>query len=69
MSKERRALLDRAARCRRVAAEISHAKAARRLKSLAQEYEVRADKLQDDKQARRDAIQAVDRAGEDDALV
>jgi hypothetical protein len=39
---EIRALLDHAALCRRVAAEISHANAANRLMLMAEEYEARA---------------------------
>ena len=39
---EIRALLDHAALCRRVAAEISHANAANRLRLMAEEYEARA---------------------------
>ena len=42
MDLEIRALLDHAALCRRVAAEISHANAANRLMLMAEEYEARA---------------------------
>jgi hypothetical protein len=62
MNLERRALLDHAARCRHVAGEISHAKAAARLKSMAREYEARAKKLADDKQRDRGRMRRVDRA-------
>jgi hypothetical protein len=46
MNRERRALLDHAALCRRVADEISHMHAAKRLRRMAQEYELRAIVLQ-----------------------
>ena len=42
MDLEIRALLDHAALCRRVAAEISHPNAANRLRLMAEEYEARA---------------------------
>ena len=45
MDRERRALLSHAALCRRVAGEISHANAAKRLRMMAQEYETRAHRL------------------------
>lgn len=46
MDRERRALLDHAALCRRVASEIfSHTRAAERLMAMAHEYETRALKL------------------------
>src|SRR6188768_3961350 len=43
---ERRALLDHAAMCRRVAGEISHANAVNKLTMMAQEYEARARSLE-----------------------
>jgi hypothetical protein len=46
MDRERRALLDHAALCRRVAGEISHTNAAKRLRMMAQEYETRALQLE-----------------------
>ena len=46
MDRERRALLDHAALCRRVAGEISHTHAAKRLRMMAQEYETRALRLE-----------------------
>ena len=46
MDRERRALLSHAALCRRVAGEISHTNAAKRLKMMAQEYETRALRLE-----------------------
>ncbi|RXG92817.1 hypothetical protein [Bradyrhizobium zhanjiangense] len=48
MSIEKRALLDHAERCRRVAGELAHHAAARRLQSMAEEYEERAARLDDD---------------------
>jgi len=45
MDLEKRALLDHAALCLRVAGEISHANAANRLMRMAQEYEARAFRL------------------------
>jgi hypothetical protein len=45
MDRERRALLSHAALCRRVAGEISHTNAAKRLRMMAQEYETRALRL------------------------
>jgi len=42
MDRERRALLDHAALCRRVAGEISHSHAVKRLRMMAEEYETRA---------------------------
>jgi hypothetical protein len=46
MDRERRALLSHAALCRRVAGEISHTNAAKRLRIMAQEYETRALRLE-----------------------
>ena len=46
VDRERRALLDHAALCRRVAGEISHTNAAKRLRMMAQEYETRALRLE-----------------------
>jgi hypothetical protein len=46
VDRERRALLDHAALCRRVAGEISHTQAAKRLRMMAQEYETRAIRLE-----------------------
>jgi len=43
---ERRALLDHAALCRRVAGEISHVNAVNKLRMMAQEYEARALSLE-----------------------
>ncbi|RZN07785.1 hypothetical protein CWO91_25595 [Bradyrhizobium genosp. SA-3] len=48
MSIEKRALLDHAKRCRRVAGDLTHSAAARRLQSMAEEYEERAARLDDD---------------------
>src|SRR6478672_9977298 len=61
MDLERRALLDHAARCRRVADGIKHAKAAERLRFMAQEYEVRAGRSTDDEHGYRGGIRRVDR--------
>jgi hypothetical protein len=44
---EQHALLDHAGRCRRIADEIEHARAAKRLIAMAKEYEARAAKLGD----------------------
>jgi hypothetical protein len=46
MDRERRALLSHAALCRRVAGEISHTNAAKRLRMMAQDYEARALRLE-----------------------
>ena len=46
VDRERRALLDHAALCRRVAGEISHTHAAKRLRMMAREYESRALRLE-----------------------
>ena len=46
MDLERRALLDHAALCRRVAGEISHANAINKLTMMAQEYEARVLSLE-----------------------
>jgi hypothetical protein len=46
MDRERRALLDHAALCRRVAGETSHLVAAKRLRIMAQEYWTRALRLE-----------------------
>ena len=68
MNPERRALLDHAARCRRVAGEVAHAKAAERLRSMAQEYEARAEKLEGGAQeCHGNDPRTVDRVPEDDA--
>lgn len=48
MNIEKHALLDHAERCRRVADELTHSDAARRLQSMAEEYEQRAARLDDD---------------------
>ena len=61
MNLERRALLDHAARCRRVADGIRHAKAAERLRFMAQEYEARAGRLADDEHRYPGGIGRVDR--------
>jgi hypothetical protein len=45
MNIEKRALLDHAERCRRVANDLEHSKAAERLRSMADEYEARATRL------------------------
>ena len=47
VNQERRALLDHAALCRRVAGETSHTIPAKRLRMMAQEYESRAHRLED----------------------
>ena len=61
MNLERRALLDHAARCRRVANGIRHAKAAERLRFMAQEYEARAGRFADDEHRYPGGIGRVDR--------
>ncbi|MCA1389057.1 hypothetical protein I6F30_04545 [Bradyrhizobium sp. NBAIM20] len=48
MNIEKRALLDHAERCRRVANDLAHSKAAQRLRTMADEYEARATRLDDD---------------------
>lgn len=48
MNIEKHALLDHAERCRRVAADLAHHEAARRLWSMADEYEARAARLDDE---------------------
>ncbi|WP_161495430.1 hypothetical protein [Bradyrhizobium sacchari] len=48
MNIEKRALLDHAERCRRVANELSHREAAQRLRAMADEYEARATSLDDE---------------------
>ena len=53
VNQERRALLDHAALCRRVAGETSHTIAAKRLRMMAQEYESRAHVLEGAVGARR----------------
>ncbi|WP_025035780.1 hypothetical protein [Bradyrhizobium sp. DOA9] len=45
MNIEKRALLDHAERCRRVAKDLTHSKAAQRLRTMADEYEARATRL------------------------
>lgn len=45
MDLEIRALLEHAAHCRRIAAEMTHERAAHRLRMMADEYEWRARKL------------------------
>ncbi|MBH5396869.1 hypothetical protein HZZ13_03555 [Bradyrhizobium sp. CNPSo 4010] len=47
MNIEKRALLDHAERCRRVANDLTHGKAAQRLRAMADEYEARATRLDD----------------------
>lgn len=48
MNIEKRALLDHAERCRRVANDLDHDEAAQRLRAMADEYEARATRLQDE---------------------
>ncbi|RXH04410.1 hypothetical protein [Bradyrhizobium vignae] len=48
MNIEKRALLDHAERCRRVANELDHGEAAQRLLAMADEYEARATRLDDE---------------------
>ncbi|WP_439375047.1 hypothetical protein ACRQ5Q_25045 [Bradyrhizobium sp. PMVTL-01] len=48
MNIEKRALLDHAERCRRVADELAHHEAAQRLRAMADEYEARATRLDDE---------------------
>lgn len=48
MNIEKRALLDHAERCRRVANDLDHDEAAQRLRSMADEYEARATRLDDE---------------------
>ncbi|MDF0580821.1 hypothetical protein [Bradyrhizobium yuanmingense] len=48
MNIEKRALLDHAERCRRVANDLTHSKAAQRLRAMADEYEARATRLDED---------------------
>jgi hypothetical protein len=48
MPTEKRALLDHADRCRRVAREIEHVRATERLITMAQEYEARAAMIADE---------------------
>jgi len=61
MSIEKRALLDHAERCRRVAGELAHRDAARRLQAMAEEYEARAASLDEaslDEASLKDGVQA-----------
>ena len=55
MPTEKRALLDHADRCRRVAREIEHVRATERLITMAQEYEARAAMIADIADEERDA--------------
>ncbi|ULK97496.1 hypothetical protein [Bradyrhizobium sp. I71] len=48
MNIEKRALLDHAERCRRVANDLAHSEAARRLRAMADEYQARATRLNDE---------------------
>ncbi len=48
MNIEKRALLDHAKRCRRVADNLAHDAAARRLRAMAEAYEARAARLDDE---------------------
>ncbi|MGL9618144.1 hypothetical protein QRQ56_09095 [Bradyrhizobium sp. U531] len=48
MNIEKRALLDHAQRCRRVAEDLTHREAARRLCAMADAYEARAARLDDE---------------------
>ncbi|MEY9758672.1 hypothetical protein [Bradyrhizobium yuanmingense] len=48
MNIEKRALLDHAERCRRVANDLTHSKAAQRLRAMAEEYQARAARLGDE---------------------
>jgi hypothetical protein len=48
MNIEKCALLDHAQRCRRVADDLAHREAARRLRAMADVYEARAARLDDD---------------------
>lgn len=47
MNIEKRALLDHAKRCRRVADDLAHREAAQRLRAMADVYEARAARLDD----------------------
>ena len=51
MNIEKRALLDHARRCRRVAEALVHREAAQRLRAMADVYEARAARLDDDDDA------------------
>ncbi|MCS3759098.1 hypothetical protein ML401_18750 [Bradyrhizobium sp. 62B] len=48
MNIEKRALLDHAQRCRRVADDLAHREAAGRLRAMADAYEARAARLDDE---------------------
>ncbi|UWU88842.1 hypothetical protein [Bradyrhizobium sp. CB1015] len=48
MNIEKRALLDHAERCRCVANDLAHSKAAQRLRAMADEYEARATRLDEE---------------------
>lgn len=48
MNIEKRALLDHAERCRRVADDLAHSEAALRLRAMADEYQARATRLDDE---------------------
>jgi hypothetical protein len=48
MNVEKRALLDHAERCRRVADDLAHSEAAQRLRAMADEYQARATRLNDE---------------------
>lgn len=48
MNIEKRALLDHAERCRRVADDLAHSEAAQRLRAMADEYQARATRLDDE---------------------
>src|SRR6266699_3024113 len=51
---EKRALLEHADRCRRIADEIEHARAAKRLTAMAHEYEARAARFGDENGNRKE---------------
>jgi hypothetical protein len=53
MYKEKAALLEQAARCRRIADQINHPEAAENLRAMAAEYEARAARLEDQQSCER----------------
>ncbi|MHB0767301.1 hypothetical protein [Bradyrhizobium sp. 5.13L] len=62
MNIEKRALLDHAERCRRVASDLAHSEAARRLQAMAEAYEKRAARLDDDAEDREQSHARRDRS-------
>ena len=64
MNIEKRALLEHAERCCRVAGDLAHAEAAHRLQSMAEAYEKRAARLDDDAEDREQSHARRSRSGD-----